>query len=279
MTKPTIGLRLCECTTATRQGQLSRASMFSPRTAQLLTPHPMTKAARSCAVSIGRLASPLEFCSSATTHCIAAGCGLRAILEDQPDFEIAGEAQDCQQAQRCVPAVNAHVALLHLRGHSINQAAIRVMTGWAVESSVRVLVLTSSCSEPADEVAALRAGAGGLLHNTASPAELAAAVRLVAAGYRLCTQSIIDKLGAAQQTGLAPGPVPTEFQDLTTRERQVFHLMAAGSGNAEIAAALTLGESTIKSHVQHILTKLALPNRLHAVIFAHKHGLVTARDQ
>lgn len=202
-------------------------------------------------------------------------CGLRAILEDQPDFEVAGEAPDCRQAQRCLPQLNANVVLLHLRGHGIMSAAIRVIAGWAVESSVRVLVLTSSCSEPTDEMAALRAGASGLLRNTASPAELAAAVRLVAAGYGLCAQSTINKLGTAPQIGIAPDAVPTEFQHLTTREKQVFHLMAAGSGNAEIAAALTLGESTIKSHVQHILTKLDLPNRLHAVIFAHKHGLVT----
>ncbi|MDQ3760456.1 MAG: response regulator transcription factor [Actinomycetota bacterium] len=149
------------------------------------------------------------------------------------------------------------------------------MTGWAAKSSIRVLLLASSCGESIDEATALRAGASGLLLSSASPVELMAALRLVAAGYGLCTPSMIDKLGADGKVEIAPAQMPREFLHLTTREQQVFRLMATGAGNAEIARALTLRQSTVKSHVQHILTKLNLPNRVHAVIFAHKYGLMS----
>ncbi len=195
-------------------------------------------------------------------------CGLRAILESQPDLEIVGEAPDCDEAVERLRQLDASVVLLDPRGLSTSPlGAIRSL------SSHAVLVLASP-SEPVEEAAALRAGARGLLLNTANPGELAAALRVVVAGYTLRLPSTTQRTGGEEEVHDTPlHVVPKEFLSLTTREQQVFRLMASGLGNAEIAGMLTLGESTIKSHVQHLLSKLNIPNRVHAVIYAYQHGL------
>ncbi|MGH3975838.1 MAG: LuxR C-terminal-related transcriptional regulator [Pseudonocardiaceae bacterium] len=197
-------------------------------------------------------------------------CGLHAILESQPDLEIVGEAQNCGAAAECLRHLDASVVLLDPRGLGTSPvAAIRAL------SCRPLLVLASPGGEPVDEAAALRAGASGLLVNTANPVELAAALRIVVAGYTLHLPPTNDRIGGEDKIHDAP-PVeePKELLNLTPREQEVFRLMASGFGNAEIAEMLMLGESTIKSHVQHLLTKLNIPNRVHAVIYAYQHGLV-----
>lgn len=197
--------------------------------------------------------------------------GLRALLESQPDLDVVGEAHDCREAAESLRHLDATVILLDPRGLDISPAvAMRALSCRAL------LVLASSDGEPVDEVAALRAGASGLLLTTASPAELAAALRVVGAGYTLHRVQATDGTGREATIDRSSAvEVPTEFRNLTPREQQVFRLLAAGFGNAEIAELLSVGESTIKSHVQHLLTKLDIPNRVHAVIYAYRHGLVT----
>lgn len=198
-------------------------------------------------------------------------CGLRAILESQLDVEVAGEAHDCSDAAERVRHLDPSVVLLDPRGLGISPVAvIRAL------NCRPLLVLASPGGEPIDETAALRAGASGLLLNTANPGELAASLRVVVAGYTLHLPATTNRIGGRDElddTSLEE--VPEELLSLTPRERQVFRLIASGFGNAEIARMLSLGESTIKSHVQHLLTKLDIPNRVHAVIYAYQHGLVT----
>lgn len=196
-------------------------------------------------------------------------CGLRALLESQPDLEIVGEAHDCREAAQCLRHIDASVVLLDPRELDIGPvAAIRAL------SSRPLLVLASPGDEPVEEAAALRAGACGLLRTTANPVELAAALRIVVAGYTLHLPPAIDRTTGEETPEITPEEAPKEFLNLTQREQQVFRLVVSGFGNAEIAGILTLGESTVKSHVQHLLTKLGIPNRVHAVIYAYQHGLV-----
>lgn len=198
-------------------------------------------------------------------------CGLRALLENQPDLGIVGEAHDCREATECLRHLDASVVLMDTRGLGISPvAAIRAL------SSHALLVLASPGGELIEEAAALRAGACGLLRSTANPVELAAALRVVEAGYTLHLQPATERIaGEEKPHEIVPDEVPKEFLNLTHREQQVFRLMVSGFSNAEIAEMLALGESTIKSHVQHLLTKLGTPNRVHAVIYAYRHGLVT----
>ncbi len=202
-------------------------------------------------------------------------CGLRALLESRPDLDIVGEAHDCGEAAECLRHLDASVVLLDPRGLGISPvAAIRAL------SCRPLLVLASPGGEPVEEAAALRAGACGLLLNTANPGELAAALRVVVAGYTLHLPPTTDRGGGeAESHQTSPEEVPKNFRNLTTREQQVFRLMSSGFSNSEIARMLTLGESTIKSHVQHLLMKLDIPNRVHAVIYAYQHGLVTERGR
>lgn len=198
-------------------------------------------------------------------------CGLRAILESQPDLEVVGEVPDCGEATEFLRRHDPSAVLLDPRDLGITPvAAIGAL------SCRPLLVLASPGGEPVDQTAALRAGASGLLRTTANPAELAAALRVVVAGYTLRLPPTTGRIdGQAETHEPSLDEVPEELLSLTPRERQVFRLIASGFGNAEIARILSLGESTIKSHVQHLLTKLDIPNRVHAVIYAYKHGLVT----
>ncbi len=202
-------------------------------------------------------------------------CGLRALLKNQPDLEVVGEAADCPEASECLRHLDATVVLLNPRCLGISPlGAIRAL------SCRPLLVLASPDGEPVDEAAALRAGACGLLLATANPGELAAALHVVAAGYLIHPPPATDRTGGQEEIHeISPEEVPEGFRNLTPRERQVFRLMASGCGNAEIAGMLSLGESTIKSHVQHLLMKLDIPNRVHAVIYAYQHGLVTERGR
>lgn len=124
------------------------------------------------------------------------------------------------------------------------------------------------------------AGAKGVLDSQASPERIIAAVRMIAAGYRL----VIPTVGGSTPAPAVPAEPPrpeTPNIDLVTsgitrRERDVLQLIIRGYSNAEISEALFLSESTVKSHVQRMLDKLALRNRVHAVIYAYEKGIVRA---
>jgi DNA-binding NarL/FixJ family response regulator len=146
----------------------------------------------------------------------------------------------------------------------------------AAAPGARVLILTTF--EQDDYVfGALRAGASGFLLKRARPEELIAAVHAVADGDALLspsvTRTVIDRLAAAAPERAAPEQEPAELAELTPREREVLALLARGLSNAEIAAALLVEESTVKTHVKRVLTKLRLRDRVQAVIYAYERGL------
>jgi DNA-binding NarL/FixJ family response regulator len=198
--------------------------------------------------------------------------GLVELLTVDPVIQVIGQAstgrQAVEQARRLEPdVVLMDVRMPDLDGIGATRELARTVPG------TRVLILTTF--EQDDYVfGALRAGASGFLLKRARPEELIAAVHTIAAGDSLLspsvTRRVIDRL--ARQP--APGPADqARLQELTPREREVLRHIARGLSNREIAAALVVEESTIRTHVKRILMKLGLRDRVQAVIFAYEIGL------
>ena len=150
---------------------------------------------------------------------------------------------------------------------------------WRPRSDVRIIILTTFDLDQY-VYAALSAGASGFLLKDVSPEHLIAAVRLVRCGDALLAPSITRRLverfaPRAQVSGSAPGRANGDLSALTPRELEVLGLVARGLSNAELAAALTLSEATVKTHVARILAKLQLRNRVQAVVLAYEIGLVS----
>ena len=125
---------------------------------------------------------------------------------------------------------------------------------------------------------ALAAGASGFLLKSLPPEELVAAIRIAARGDALVDPSVTRRLVARFTASLAPTEThshATQLDTLTPREKEVFVLVATGYSNTEIASQLYIGDETVKTHVSRILSKLGLRDRVHAVVYAHHHGLVT----
>jgi DNA-binding NarL/FixJ family response regulator len=206
--------------------------------------------------------------------------GFRMILQAQPDLEVVGEAVDGADAVRQVAALRPDVVLMDVRMPVMDgvQATAAIAAGGA---AARVLILTTF---DVDEYAfaALRAGASGFLLKDVPPAELAGAIRAVAAGDAVVspriTRQLLDRVsldtpGSAEDTG----PRIPVLDVLTERERQVFGEVARGLSNAEIAARLYLSEATVKTHITRVLAKLQLRDRVQVVIFAYEHALLDDR--
>lgn len=204
--------------------------------------------------------------------------GFRAILDAQPDLEVVGEAADGAEAVAVARRVQPDVALLDIRMPVLDGIeATRRLAGAGVADPVAVLVMTTFDLD--DYVyEALRAGASGFLLKDVTREELVVAVRQVARGDALLAPSVTRRL-IESFTRRPPnlGPDPT-LAGLTPREDEVFRLLARGLTNAEIAADLFLGEATVKSHVAHVLMKLGVRDRVHAVIRAYEAGVVTPGD-
>jgi DNA-binding NarL/FixJ family response regulator len=198
--------------------------------------------------------------------------GIAALLGAQPDLEVVGEAGDGAAALAEVARTQPDVVVMDIRMPGLDGlAATRELTA---RPGPRVLVLTTF---DADEnvYRALRAGASGFLLKGARPAELAEAIRIVAAGDALLAPSVTRRLVEhVVAAGLAAPPEATGVPELTPREREVLVLVARGLSNAEIADRLVLAEQTVKTHVSHVLTKLGLRDRAQAVVHAYESGLV-----
>ena len=199
--------------------------------------------------------------------------GLRAVLSTADTVEVVGEAGDGREAAPLVRAVRADVVLMDIRMPDLDGiAATRDVL--AAAPDVRVVILTTF--EQDDYIFdALRAGASGFLLKRTTPEDLVAAIHTVAAGDSLLspsvTRRVIDRM--AEQ----PTPDAADVRaidELTPRERDVLAHVARGLSNAEIAAALVIEESTVKTHVKRILQKLRLRDRVQAVIYAYEAGLV-----
>jgi DNA-binding NarL/FixJ family response regulator len=205
--------------------------------------------------------------------------GVRMILESEPDLEIVGEARDGREAVAKARRLRPDVVLMDIRMPDVDGvAATAELTALEPPLATRVLVLTTY---DLDEYvfAALRAGAAGFLLKHAPSDELVAAVRTVARGEGLLAPQITRRVIEAFADVPTPsGDPPAELARLTERERDTFDLVVRGRTNAEIAQALYVEPSTVKTHVAHALAKLGLRDRVAAVIYAYEHGLLAPGD-
>ena len=196
--------------------------------------------------------------------------GFKAVLEATGEMEVVGEAGDGLQAIQAAREVRPDVVLMDVRMPNLDGIeAIRRLPGQ------RVLVLTTFGLDDYI-VDALRAGASGFITKDVPADELVRAVRVVAAGDALLTPAVTRQLLDRVARRL-PAPVsscPETLDELTEREREVLELLARGMSNAEIAAALVVGEATVKTHVSNVLMKLGLRDRVQAVVLAYEVGLV-----
>ena len=201
--------------------------------------------------------------------------GFRVQLGLAGDMAFAGEASTGEQAVALARREHPDVMLMDVRMPVLDGIeATRRITADPQTSGVRVLVLTTF---DVDEYvfAALRAGASGFLLKDATPEELLAAIRVVAAGEALlapaATRHLVDAFVSRPSLGR---PDARLVGELTGREREVLGLVAQGLSNAEIAASLVVSEATVKTHVARMLAKLGLRDRVQAVVFAYERGLV-----
>jgi DNA-binding NarL/FixJ family response regulator len=197
--------------------------------------------------------------------------GLRSVLASDAAIDVVGEVGGGRAAVGEVRSRRPDVVLMDVRMPDLDgiSATREVLSAWP---DTRVVILTTFEN---DEYifGALNAGASGFLLKRTSPEELIAAVHTVAAGDALLspaiTRTVIDRAGAQTTTAAASA----ELEELTPREREVLALVAQGLSNGEIASTLVIEESTVKTHVKHVLAKLSLRDRVQAVIFAYESGL------
>jgi DNA-binding NarL/FixJ family response regulator len=198
--------------------------------------------------------------------------GLRAVLSSDECIEVVGEADTGRAAVARVRALRPDLVLMDVRMPDLDGiAATREVL--ATSPDVKVVILTTF--EQDDYIfGALSAGASGFLLKRTSPEELLAAIHAVAAGDSLLSPSVtrivIERLSREPAPQVAGSDAAAE---LTPREREVLGLVARGLSNGEIAAALVIEESTVKTHVKRILMKLGLRDRIQAVIFAYETGI------
>ena len=195
--------------------------------------------------------------------------GFRAILEAQDDIRVVGEAGDGVSALDVARTTPADVVLMDIRMPRMD----------GVETTRRLrdqkVVILTTFDHDEYVVEALRAGASGFLLKDAPPEELVRAVRVVAAGDALLAPGITRQLLDRVASRLPSARVrPRELDELTDREREVLVLVARGKSNAEIAAGLHISETTVKTHVSHLLEKLELRDRIQAVVLAYETGLI-----
>jgi DNA-binding NarL/FixJ family response regulator len=201
--------------------------------------------------------------------------GFRMILDAQDDLDVVGEAIDGADAVRQFDGLEPDVVVMDVRMPTMDGIeATRRLTHR--EPPARVLILTTfDLDEYVYE--ALRAGASGFLLKDRPPEELVAAVRVVATGDALLAPSVTRRL-IEEFAKRAPSATHDELAELTDREREVLVLIARGLSNAEIATTLFVAETTVKTHVGHVLSKLRLRDRAQAVVLAYESGLVRPGD-
>ena len=199
--------------------------------------------------------------------------GLRMVLSAEPDLEVVGEAANGGAAVAMVAECSPDVVLMDVRMPGVDgiEGARRVL---AAAPDVKVVVLTTFDEDEYVE-AALRAGVSGFLLKVAPPERLVDGVRTVAAGGGLLdpgvTVRVIESFATASPARVRRSE---QIDRLTERERDVLRLIGRGLSNAEIAAELYLGETTVKTHVSNVLAKLGVRDRVQAVVAAYESGHV-----
>ncbi|MFJ8544780.1 response regulator [Streptomyces sp. NPDC093586] len=201
--------------------------------------------------------------------------GLATIIDAQPDLEVAGECGDGRTAVELSGRLRPDVVVMDVRMPVLDGIeATRLLAGVGVEHPVKVLVVTTfNLDEYVYE--ALRAGASGFLLKDAPPDRLLHGIRTVAMGAALLDPEVTRRLVGRYAARIRPAAGRAEDIPLTPRELEVLRLIADGLSNSEIAAALVISHETVKTFVSRILTKLGLRDRVQAVVYAYRHGLVT----
>jgi DNA-binding NarL/FixJ family response regulator len=200
--------------------------------------------------------------------------GLRMIVDAQDDMEVVGEAENGAEAAATGERLEPDVVLMDIRMPGLDGIAATRRLAERGSAKTRVLMLTTF-DEDQLVYQAMRAGASGFLLKSAPPARLAEAIRVVAAGEALLAPSITRRLIEDFVRRPPPGSeAPAELTELTEREREVLRLIARGLSNAEIAAELFVSEATVKTHVNHVLSKLRLRDRVQVVVLAYETGFV-----
>jgi DNA-binding NarL/FixJ family response regulator len=201
--------------------------------------------------------------------------GLVTIIDAQPDLEVAGECGDGQSAVDLARRLRADVVVMDVRMPVLDGIeATRLLAGAGVQDPVKVLVVTTfNLDEYVYE--ALRAGASGFLLKDAPPAQLLHGIRTVATGAALLAPEVTRQLVGRYAARIRPTRGTPNDIPLTPRELEVLRLIADGLSNSEIAGALVISQETVKTFVSRILTKLSLRDRVQAVVYAYRNGLVT----
>jgi DNA-binding NarL/FixJ family response regulator len=200
--------------------------------------------------------------------------GFRMLLGGEEDIEVVAEASNGLEAVDKAARYEPTVILMDIRMPELDglEATRRILSA---DDTARVLILTTfDLDEYVYE--ALRAGASGFVLKDEPPEQLLAAIRTVAAGDALLSPAVTKRV--IEQFTRIPRPAPPkELDDLSERETEVFRLIARGLSNGEIAQELFISETTVKTHVTHILSKLGIRDRVQAVVLAYQAGLVEAR--
>ena len=201
--------------------------------------------------------------------------GFRMILEAEEDMEVVGEAADGREAVAETRRLRPDVVLMDVRMPDVDgiEATRRLLGQDGAEAKI-VMLTTFDMDEYVYD--ALRAGASGFLLKDVPPEQLVAGIRAVASGDALLAPSVTRRV-IEEFVRRPPDSVrtaPAELAELTARELEVLKLIARGLANAEIATELFVSETTVKTHVAHILMKLKLRDRVQAVVFAYESGLV-----
>jgi DNA-binding NarL/FixJ family response regulator len=202
--------------------------------------------------------------------------GFRMLLSGEDDIEVVAEASNGLEAIEKAERFEPSVILMDIRMPELDglEATRRIL---ATDSGARILILTTfDLDEYVYE--ALAAGASGFVLKDDPPEQLLAAIRTVADGEALLSPTITKRV--IKQFTRVPRPTPPkEFHELTTREQEVFRLIANGLSNTEIAQELYISDTTVKTHITHILQKLNLRDRVQAVVLAYQTGLFAADAQ
>ena len=196
--------------------------------------------------------------------------GFRLLLSREPDIDVIAEARNGVEAVQQAARFNPTVVLMDIRMPELDglQATRHIL---AADPAARVLILTTfDLDEYVYE--ALQAGASGFVLKDDPPEQLIAALRTVAAGDALLSPAVTKQV--IRRFAQLPRPTPPKaVEELTARELDIFRLIAEGLSNAEISERLYIGETTVKTHVTHILQKLGLRDRVQAVVLAYQTGL------